>query len=70
MATEVKLEPYRTYATRENAEKALNKYPLIQNDMNLRYLMVQNEAGRWYPVFLGQKAVEVGVHHVPFCIAG
>lgn len=70
MANEVELIPYRTYATKQNMEKAIAKYPQITANHNLRYLVMTNAEGRFYPIFLGQEAVQAGVHHVPFCVAG
>lgn len=69
MATHIDLTPNKTYATAENARKAIAKYPIIDNDPSLRYLMMQTPEGRFYPVFLGERAVQAGVHFA-FCVAG
>jgi hypothetical protein len=49
----------KTYATAENARKAVNaKYPSEE----LRYFVFQTDDGRFAPVFLGEAAVQAGVH--------
>ena len=56
----------RTYATRENAIKAVErKYgPSTDRvaDADLKYLICVDEHGRFYPVFIGEEAVRRGVH--------
>ncbi len=69
MATEINLTPNKTYATAENARKAITKLPRFAEDTNLRYLMMQTPEGRFYPVFLGERAIQAGVHF-HFCVAG
>lgn len=66
MAREVTVTPSRTYATRENAIKAVNRV-YSPEDRELRYIIVANEHGRWYPVFLGTYAVQCGAHF-HFCV--
>lgn len=62
MAKLLNLQTPKSYASRENAIKAVEKlYPAADND-GLRYLVVQDEAtGRFFPVFIGNSAVEAGV---------
>lgn len=69
MATEVKLTSNKTYATKANMEKAIAKYPRVSDDPDLRYLTMVDENGRYYPVFLGERAIQAGVHFL-FCVAG
>lgn len=62
MAKLITLEMTKTYATRENAIKAVEKkFPASDSD-NLRYMTLQHTDGRWYPVFIGQQALQAGVH--------
>lgn len=57
--TEVKFMTKKTYATRENARKAAEaKFGMTE----LRYFIHTNEEGRYLPVFLGEVAVQAGVH--------
>ena len=49
------IEPTKTYATRENAIKAVEKaYP---GDQELVYIMGITEDKRYYPIFVGVKAL-------------
>lgn len=52
-------ETKKTYAFKENAIKAAEE---AYGDHNLRYLVMKNDEGRWVPVFIGQAAVQAGVH--------
>lgn len=64
MAIEVTVIPAKTYATHANARAAVEK--LYSNANDLRYLIVNNTAGRFYPLFLGEKALQHQVHfHFP-----
>lgn len=64
MSRHLTLEPVRTYASEINAIKAaLKVYPdSIPANEGLRFITMQTPEGRWYPVFIGQKAVERMVH--------
>lgn len=64
MAREIKVVPNKTYATRDNAIKAVEKrYPWDEkNPDQLRYLILTTEDGRYYPVFVGDAAVQAGTH--------
>lgn len=65
MAREIKLQPNRTYATRENAVTAVNKrYTEVDG---LRYVVMCDDAGRFFPVFIGERAITEGVHF-NFCV--
>lgn len=69
MATNINLKPDRTYANIKNLETAIGKYPRIAEDPNLRYLVLTTPEGRVYPVFLGEYAIQNGIHFL-FCVAG
>jgi hypothetical protein len=62
MATKIKLEPVKTYATEANAIKAVEK--LIKPELlpELRYLIYPHTDGRFFPVFIGLNALDHGVH--------
>lgn len=63
--------PTKTYATRENAIKAVEKIcgPNEAHfaSTDLRYVLLQDDAGRWFPVFIGQAALTAGMHF-HFCV--
>lgn len=48
----------KTYATRENAAKAVEK----KGFEHLRHFFMTNAEGRFFPVFVGQEAISDGVH--------
>ena len=48
----------RTYATKENARKAVEKAGIE----HVRHFYMTNDEGRWFPVFVGQNALDHGVH--------
>lgn len=55
----------KTYSTRSNAIKAVEKLFERAETMGMsdvRYMTVQNDEGRWLPVFFGQSALENGLH--------
>lgn len=56
------LEPNKTYATAANAVKAVEKVFPSGDDDGLRYILQRTDDGRYFPVFIGMKAVEHGVH--------
>lgn len=49
----------KTYASYANALKAAEK---IVGDRDVRVLIATNEAGRFFPVALGQSALDAGLH--------
>lgn len=61
--------PPRTYATRQNAVKAIKArgFDETQNP-DLRYVIATTESGRFFPVFIGESAVHAFVHF-HFCTA-
>lgn len=67
-AHQVKIKPARTYKTEQNALTAVANSVPGQNP-NLRFILMQNPEGRWYPVFLGEPAVQAGAHF-HFCVLG
>lgn len=66
MAKLITLQPAKTYATIENAIKAVEKkYPSpgFSDEANLTYFIHREEAtGRYFPVFLGERAIRAMVH--------
>lgn len=59
MARILKIEAHKTYATEQNAVKAVEKCDISDE---LRYIIMKNDEGRFFPVFLGMKAIEYGIH--------
>jgi len=53
----VEINPIRTYKTKENAITAANK-----NFSHLRYFIHTHTDGRFFPVFIGEVALQNGVH--------
>lgn len=62
MATQVVVNPQKTYISPDNARAAIAKYPFIDENRELRYVILQNAQGRYFPAFLGDKAIQAGVH--------
>lgn len=56
----------KTYKTRENAEKAVEAKGATDmvglDGYAIRWFVHQGEDGRYFPVFLGQNAVQAGLH--------
>lgn len=65
---EVSYNDVKSYANRKTLEKALVKY-FGESLTSQRYIVVTNDAGRLVPVFLGQQAIQAGIHF-HFCVAG
>ena len=59
MAKVLDLQPTKTYASRENAIKAVEKKMFGDS---LYYLILTHTDGRFFPVFIGEKAILAGVH--------
>lgn len=63
--------PSKTYATRENAKKAVERvygenrtrWP----DSDLQYIIMTTEDNRYYPLFVGERAVQAQVFR-HFCV--
>lgn len=66
MSTLIDFSDVKSYATRENAIKAFNK---SFGATDVRFVVVQNADGRFSPVGLGERAVQLGVHF-KFPVAG
>ncbi|TXG97714.1 MAG: hypothetical protein E6R08_06240 [Nevskiaceae bacterium] len=62
MAQFIKLEAPKTYATEENAIKAVEKKFPSENNDGLTYIMGRTEDGRFFPIFIGERAIQAGVH--------
>lgn len=62
MATQVTVNPQKTYISPDNARAAIAKFPAIDNNPELRYVILQNEEGRYFAAFLGEIAVQYGIH--------
>lgn len=50
----------KTYKTADNARQAVVK----SGCQNHKHMIIQNEEGRWFPVFIGMEAIEAGIHHI------
>lgn len=63
MARCIELTPTKTYATRENAIKAVDKkFGDKEFYANLIYFIHVHTDGRFFPVFVGERAVQAMVH--------
>ena len=62
MARLMKLQWNRDYATEANAIKAVEKrFPEAAND-GLTYFLMRTPEGRFFPVFVGERALQAQVH--------
>ena len=55
----IDLEPVKTYVTRENAIKAFEKRC---GNSNVRYFIMTHTDGRFYPVAIGEEAIQAMIH--------
>lgn len=55
----IQIEPVKTYATRENAVKAFEKRC---GNAEVRYFIMTHTDGRFFPVAIGEKAIQQMVH--------
>lgn len=66
------LTPSKTYATRDNAIKAVDKVfgerVTQQGFEKIDFVIVANAEGRFFPLFLGERAIQAGMHF-HFCVA-
>lgn len=62
MLRELQLVPNKTYATHANAVAAVNKVYGAYAERELRFFITCNAQGRYFPVFLGEAAVQAHVH--------
>lgn len=60
MAKRINIEPNKTYATEENAVRAVEKKYGGEVD-GLTYFIMPTKDGRFFPVFTGLSAVDAGV---------
>jgi hypothetical protein len=67
MANFIQIEPTKTYASVENAHKAVEKKYPTENSV-LRYTIMTHTDGRFFPVFIGINALQHGVHFNGFNI--
>lgn len=58
MTREFQIEAPKTYKTKENARKAVSKLGAER----LRHFIMSNDEGRFFPVFVGQEALQAGIH--------
>ena len=62
----MQLEANKTYATKANAIKAVQKVCGPNHDhfgsADVRYVVLQNEEGRWFPLFIGESAIQHMLH--------
>ncbi len=60
MARFYEITPNKTYATLENAKKAADKK--FGSFDNLTYFVQRTDDGRFFPVFVGERALQAMVH--------
>lgn len=67
MAHLLTLAPSKTYASVAQAMRAVEKVYGPNQDhagsADLWWIVCQTDEGRFYPVFIGQRALEAGAHH-------
>lgn len=70
---EIKLQPLRTYATADNARKAVAKIfgpdVAAAGSADAWYFITRDDEGRYFPVFVGERALKLGVHHSIIVVA-
>lgn len=59
MAHLLQLQPSKTYKTQENAIKA---FEAKFSNSPVRYIILQHTDGRYFPVAIGQEAIQHMVH--------
>jgi hypothetical protein len=62
MARLIQLTPSKTYATRENAQKAVERRVPADKLMDQTYFIAVHTDGRFFPVFIGERAMRDGLH--------
>jgi len=55
----IELESNKTYATEANAIRAVEKHNVNES---LTYFINRTADGRFFPVFIGERAVQAGLH--------
>ena len=60
----IEITPVKTYANEKNMLRAIRKtWPdEIRDEMLVRYFTAWTENGRCFPIFVGMKALEHGIH--------
>lgn len=62
MSKYYKPEANKTYTNEKNALRAVyNKYPADSED-GLMFIIHRNEEGRYFPIFVGERAIQAMVH--------
>ena len=62
-AKQFEITPVRTYATKENAVKAVAKaYGEYKFDKVQSYFIMTHTDGRFFPVFVGERAIQALIH--------
>lgn len=61
-ATKINIQFTKTYATKENAEKAIAKVLGNSDASKLRYIIARTDDDRYSPVFVGESAISAGMH--------
>jgi len=66
----IQIIPSKTYATPDNAIKAVEKkFPSTTPEYSqLRYIMQTHTDGRFYPLFIGNQSIQAGVHFHFNCV--
>jgi len=68
----VKIPNAASYATYANAERAVNRklgeIKHYAEDESLRYIIQATEDGRFRPIFIGNYAMQMGIHFHFACI--
>lgn len=62
MSTLINLEPTKTYATRDNVVKAVEKKFGAPEHSRLTYVIMTHTDGRFFPLFIGERAIQAQVH--------
>lgn len=65
MANLIELQPVKTYKTRENAIKAVEKVVSAMHPANTKgqtFFIATHTDGRFFPVFVGERAVRAMLH--------
>lgn len=62
MARCIELTPNKTYATRENAIKAVEKIIPVGKMLDQMYFIHMHTDGRFFPVFVGERAIQNMLH--------
>lgn len=76
MPRHINITPNKTYATPENAVKAVDKFcskfegQRLNEVNNLNYFIHREEStGRYFPVFIGERALHAMMHFHFNCVA-